>query len=322
MPSRAASLLASGVLMLAAIVGGRAGAEPLDRKQLPADARWFVHVDLDAAPRSQVGKTIRSLWLSTGEPRQWLQEFRDATGADVFSDLHGVTVFNTSFDRNQAVALIRGDVDQARVLALAAGLPDHRTAAHGAYELHLWTDPKRGGTSAGAFYDKNTVVIGSDSDAVCTELDLLDGKGKSLVSNQSPLAQPAPGGAFVEIGARGLSTAHDLPFESPIVKQSEDLVISLGERDGRTFLHGRLIMSSADVAEQIRALLDGMRALVTLKAHENPTLLKLLSAARVTADDRSVRVDWDAANEDVTRGIRRQFEKPGGPPATEPDERQ
>jgi hypothetical protein len=288
---------------------------------LPADVRWFVHVDLDAARQSEVGKTVRSLWLSKAVPEHWLEEFRDATGADAVSDFHGVTVFNNSFEPNQGVGIIRGAVDQARVLALVSGLPDHRTERHGSYELHLWTDTQTERTSAGAFHDKNTVVLGSDPDAVRAELDLLDGKGKALVGEHSPFAEPAPAGAFVELGARGLSSARDLPFESPIVKQCQDLSISLGEKDGRTFLHGRLVINSAEVAGQVRALLDGMRAFAMLKARENATTMKLLSAVQVTADDRAVRVDWDAANEDVARGVRQQLQKPG-PPATRPDERE
>lgn len=321
MPSRVTSFVPYLLLVVAVAICGRLSAEPLDRKQLPADVRWFVHVDLDAARQSEVGKTVRSLWLSKAVPQRWLEEFRDATGSDAVNDFHGVTVFNSSFEPDQGIAIIRGEVDQARVLALVSGLPDHRTEMHGSYELHLWTDPRTDRTSAGAFHDKKTVVLGSDADAVRAELDLIDGKGKGLAGERSPLAEPAPAGTFIELAARGLSSAPDLPFESPIVKQCQDLSISLGEKEGRTFLHGRLVINSAEVAGQVRALLDGMRAFAMLKARENPTTIRLLSAVQVTADDRAVRVEWEAANEDVARGIRQQLQKPG-PPATQPDERE
>lgn len=317
MPSRVTSFVPYLISIISLALCVRLSAEPLDRKHLPADVRWLVHVDLDAARQSQVGKTVRSLWLTKAVPQQWLEEFRDATGADAVSDFHDVTVFNSSFEPNQGLAIIRGEVDQARVLALVSGLPDHRTERHGSYELHLWTDTRTDRTSAGAFHDKQTVVLGSDPDAVRAELDLLDGKRNALAGEHSPFAEPAPGGAFVEVAARGLSSAHDLPFESPIVKQCQDLRISLGEKEGRTFLQGRLVINSAEVAGQVRALLDGMRAFAMLKARDNSTMMKLLSAVQVTADDRAVRVDWEAANEDVARGIRQQLQKPG-PPATQP----
>lgn len=295
------------------------GAAPLDRKQLPADVAWFVHVDLDAARESDVVKNLRGLWLKQPAAKQWLASFRDATGSDALADFHGITVFNTSFAPNQGVAIIRGDLDRDRILATTAKLPDHRTTAHGPHELHLWTDPKTGGTSAGAFFGKDTALIGSNERAVSDELDLLDGKGKSLADRHSPLSEAAPAGTVLELGAGGLATARDLPFESAVLRQAENLTASLGEKDERVFFRGRLLLQSAGTAVQVRNLLEGMRAMGLLRVGDDCPLGKLLAALQITAEDRSVRIQWDVAGREVLAAVLEAAQKNAAPPATQSD---
>lgn len=307
--------------MLVAILCGRLWAGPLDAGQLPADVRFFVHFDLDAARQSQVFKSVRSQWLSEGQAKAWLDHFGDATGSDALSDFHGITVFGTTLDPDRVVGIIRGNMDPARVAVLLGGQPDHRIVARGRYQLHLWTDTRRDRTSAAAFFDAHTLLFGMDPDALRAELDLLDGKSKTLAEEKSELSEAPPAGTFFQLAARGLGAAHELHIQSPVAKELDGLFVWAGEKDGRSFVHGRLVINkSAEVTGQVRALLDGMRAFAVLRSQDMPAVRKLLSAIRVDDDGQSVLLDLHAAAGDVVDGIRELFEAMG-PPATQPSDR-
>jgi hypothetical protein len=117
----------------------------------------------------------------------------------------------------------------------------------------------------------------------------------------------------VAASASGLSEAKDLSIHSPVLRQCDELLIEAGERDGRAFVHARLLTKSPDVAQQVRSLVDGLKALVQLQSAQDPGVARALAPMKVAAEGHAVRIDWEAPAAEVVKAVREQAAKSGHP---------
>ncbi|MDB5332381.1 MAG: hypothetical protein JWP03_3532 [Phycisphaerales bacterium] len=286
-------------------------ATALDPKQLPAEACWYIHVDVDAANASSVSKSIRDAWLARPEGREAIAKVREVIGIDPIRDVHGITVYGTSYAPDAGVVIVRGKVDRAKLLALIKNAPDYRVETAGEREIYLWTEARQGNehdadhparTSAGAFFGDDMVVIGPGQKPVSAALDVLESKSPGL-GKDSPLAIPAAEGSVIQAAAAGLADAKKLPLNSPVLRQCDYGTLAVGELNGNVFLHGRIVTKSADVASQIRALAEGAKAMAALQSNENFDAGRLLAPLKVAADDKTVKLDWSFPAKEVVKWV-------------------
>ncbi|MDB5299543.1 MAG: hypothetical protein JWO87_1206 [Phycisphaerales bacterium] len=286
-------------------------ATALDPRQLPGEACWFIHVDVDAANASTVGKSVRDAWLSRPEGHEAIEKAHEVIGIDPVRDVHGITVYGTSYAPDAGVVIVRGKVDRGKLLALIKNMPGYRVEAAGGREIYLWTEGGRHNehdvdhpakTSAGAFFGDDMVVIGPGPKPVAAALDVLENKSPGLAKD-SPLAIPAAEGSVIQAAAAGLANAKNLPLNSPVLRQCDYGTLAVGEMNGEVFLHGKIVAKSADVASQIRALIEGAKAMAALQSNENFDAGRLLAPLKVAADDKTVTLDWTFAAAEFVKWI-------------------
>ncbi|HZL36605.1 MAG TPA: hypothetical protein VFC78_14895 [Tepidisphaeraceae bacterium] len=282
-------------------------AEPLDRRDLPAQAKWFVHVDLEAANNSVLGHAMRVMWLTRPEARDAIARAQQAFGIDPTRDIRGFTVYGTHFAPDSGILIIHGKVNRGRLLALLEKLPDYRTQSTGARTLYYWRDKSRdpakpGHASVGAFFGEDTVIVCQDPVPLLAALDVLDGKSAALPAN-SPLAGASIPGAVLEAGATGLADARDLPIRSPILRQCESGTLSIGEQEGEAFVRGQVLTGSEQTASQVRALIEGARAMAQLQASQSADAALLLSPLKVSSEGNTVKIEWHLPASQIIRMI-------------------
>ncbi|HWE94721.1 MAG TPA: hypothetical protein VG269_12220 [Tepidisphaeraceae bacterium] len=296
-------------------------ATALDPKQLPAEACWYIHVDVDAANAASVGKSVRDAWLARPEGRDAVAKAREVMGIDPFRDVHGITVYGTSYAPDAGVVIVRGKVDRTKLLALIKNAPDYRVESAGDREIYLWTDTGQSGgqkadrpakTSAGAFFGEDIVVIGPGQKPVSAALDVLESKSPALAKD-SPLAIRAAEGSVIQAAAAGLADAKKLPLNSPVLRQCDYGTLAVGELNGDVFLHGKIVTKSADVASQIRALAEGAKAMAALQSNENFDAGRLLAPLKVAADDKTVKFDWNFPAKEVMKWVEAEEAKRTAP---------
>ena len=247
------------VLGLAAI--GRA--EPIELKQVAADAKWVMHVDVDALWASPVvQKAYRKGLEMHPDAEKKMDMVCGMVGMDPRKDLHGVTVYGKDTNKEHGVMIVHANVNQTLLLAMVAKAPDHKATSYGSYELHSWTHKgwkKESHTVTGVFYKPNIMVFAGCDEAVKAALDVLDGKSAGITGKESPLAgRTLPGSIFV---AR--ASAIDPKTRCPVLKQAESFRVALGENKGESFYRARLVMKSTEAVDQVKAITEGFRALVT-----------------------------------------------------------
>ena len=297
-------------------LGSQASAEPLDHKQVSAEAKWMVHVDFDALRAAKTAQRIGDAWLRRDSSKRHLEEIRKATGMGPTRDVHSISFYGSRFQRLDGVVIVRAEVDRPRLLDLAGKWPDYRTSPHGSRELHSWTrakGTKHEHTVTGCFHGPAVMVFGRDTAEVKAALDVLDGKSAGLAEDSPLLGADVPAGAVLHAAASELAAA-DVPFKSPILTRSEVFSLAVGEYHGRVFARATLVAQSPEVAAQVRQILDGFLAMAKLQHRANEDAMKILEAVRATTHQKTVSVAWEGSAEAVLELIEKAWSKKASKP--------
>ncbi|MEI8375081.1 MAG: hypothetical protein WCJ35_19845 [Planctomycetota bacterium] len=282
-------------LALLAAVGQAA---PFDSKNVAADAKWVVHVDVDAVHDSLVvKKAFETCPLLKNDSGKHFDKIIEKFGVDPRKDLHGMTLYGRDTDKTHGVAIVFAKVNQKLLLEKAAHATDHKVAKHGEIDIHSWTQkcgPKTH-TAAGAFYKPDVLVFAASVEGVAAAIDVLDGKSPGITDLKSPL------GGHVYSGSILLARAIAIRPETrcPVLKQAESFRVALGEHDGQSFYRAKLVMKSREAASQVKAINDGFQAMVSLKFSGDADVMKLIDGLQATVKGSTVRIRWDASADDV-----------------------
>jgi len=229
-------------------------------------------------------------------------------GMDPRKDLHGVTAYGKDTNKEHGVLVVHADVNQALLLALVVKAPDHKATTYGAYELHSWTHKcwkQESRTVVGAFYKPNIMVFAGCGEAVKAALDVLDGKSAGITGKESPLAgRTLPGSILV-----GRASAIDPNTRCPVLKQAESFRIALGENKGESFYRARLAMKSTEAVDQVKAITEGFKALVTLQHGSDAQAMKLIGGLKVAGEGTKLSIRWSASANDVWTAIEKAAKK-------------
>ena len=252
---------ASFVCVLVLTMAGLVRAEPLNPKQVPADAKWLAHVDADVMRTSVVvdqgmkerGDAVKALIAKVPD----LSALCEAI--DPAKNVKGITVYGTQF-KPGGVAIVSANLAEAALNSLSEGvqkLPDHATTSHGSHELHTWTHAK-GTPNAHAvtavYVEPNILVFGTSVDEVKNALDVLDGAKPNIVGKSALAAAPASALVFARVA--GLGTLKGLPVDSPIIKQADVIGLTMGEDDDEAYLTGEVVAKDAKTAGQVKEAVD------------------------------------------------------------------
>jgi hypothetical protein len=272
-------------------------AEPLDLKQVAADAKWAAHLDVDALmASSMVQKARQEVLKKHPEAEQHLAMIRNICKFDPTKDIHGITIYGRQIKKDTGVAIVRAKVDQNMLLEKAKLAPEHRVSTYGKYELHSWIHAKgskheRGMT--GTFYKPDVMIFGASADEVMAALDVLDGAKPNFAAKGPSPCSSIPSGAVLVAGVTSLADAN-LPCKSPLVKQVDSLGIAMGENQGQVFFAAKLAVKQAEIAQQMKAVVEGAIALAALTKSDDAEAIKMINAVKVTVAEKTVSVEWQA----------------------------
>jgi len=278
-----------------------AHAEPLDIKQVAADAQWFVHIDVDAIQAGQVPQTLGSLlWKSPASGRA-LKRVTDVAGLKLDEDFHSITVYGRRYAEPAAVLIVHAKVDRQRLTSYLRHRPGYRTSSYGKHELIAWTERKGRKDEhpvTGCFYRPGVIVFGQDSTEVQRALDVLDGTAASLSQDDRLQAAETPPGTMIQAQGVELSDVK-LPFKSPLIRKTTSFRIALGEHRSEVFAIARATTGSAETTKQLRAVVKGLLAVAELHYESDEQITKLLESVKVASDGKRVTVQLRGPVEDA-----------------------
>jgi hypothetical protein len=244
-----------------------AQAAPPNLKLIAADAKWAVHLDIEALLDSTLAEKAIDRWMEEENGEFALKHVKRMFGVDLREDLKSITVYNTGFEEHEAVLLVNAAFDREKLTELAEDLPDHEVEEIGSTEVHTWTDKEHGDrTVAGAFGGDDLLVIASSTKLMKEALAVIEGDEENLEGQSSSLTRELPEGAIFAAAVAGLSTA-DIPDKHKLPEGLDEVALAVGENAENTFVAGRIAAKNEETAANIKDLIEGARALVLL-VHE------------------------------------------------------
>ena len=309
--SRLRSVVFTPIVVVVSSAAVSAG--PFDPSEVPASARWYAHLDLDAARAAPVAPEVYERWLRRGDAHDALQAVRAAIGTDLLEDLTGATLYGHDAEPRSGVLLVRGKLDRERVVAILAGEATHRTATYRAHVLHTWATNEARGADAeltACFARDDLVVLSRREKEVRAALDVIDGRSAALGSAGSlPVAQVP--GAVIQAAARRLEGISDegVLLVSPWLRKTRVFSLSAGEDEGGVFARVRLRTDASRTAELIGEALRGLRALGRLRYEKEAGIARVVEAVSVTTSEDVVLVDWRMDSAELLAVIERQWER-------------
>jgi hypothetical protein len=281
-------------------------------RQISAKARWVAHLDVEGLVASGFGKYLLDRMSEKPEAAEGMQKFVETFNMDPTQDLFSVTLYGTEYAPGAGVAILRGQVDHERLLALLDANEAHETLEYGDHTVHTWLQAPEGkdddGVRHGAFHGEELVVIARAVDMLKHALDVLDGQAGSLAGASDNFLPRFSEGAFLTIAGTDFTVPEDAkPKAAVLLKKIAGVWMELGESRETMFLRAGVTAAGEKDGQQLRDILAGLVALARLGQEHATEMGKelgpwapLLKGTRVSGGGASVELEVSASLRDVT----------------------
>ncbi|MEN6575034.1 MAG: hypothetical protein ABFD90_01735 [Phycisphaerales bacterium] len=296
-------------------------AAPLQKSEIGPAANWVAHIDLEAFRSSGIGKLILAELQSQGVGEK-LQSFETIFSFNPLRDIRDVTVYGNGQDRDNAVAVFEGQFDPQKLLAVVRLNPQYQEIPYKGATVHRWQqEPKPGDQAAGgqadnqmmygSICDGNRVVIGSGLEAVKQAVDTMKGQATGTSAGLLNQIPQGHGAVFAVIAAAGVGDMVGQNPQAALLQQTDSLSLAIGESADKVFGELSLQAQSAEVAQNMTKLLEGIVAMAQLSGNERPRMAELAKGLNVSCADKTTQVRFEAATQSMFQFLKEQWEQQG-----------
>ena len=203
-----------------AVLGSPAAAEGLKAKQVPANAQWIAHVDIDGFKTSKLGKFTLGRLKDVAAPI-------DAVAAmlqfDPRKDLSDITAYGNHSKADQpenAAVLLNGRFKPDHLMTLLKAGEGLKVEKAGKHQLLEWTKDKE--TEYGSIVNEKLLVLGTNRKMVAQAL-------KTVVDSNGGDARPGDELVWtISLANQGDAVAKNTVITDPIDPRLVDVVPSDG----------------------------------------------------------------------------------------------
>lgn len=273
------------------LVSLAAFAGPFDRGLVTPGSGWVIHVDVEAAIGSDLGKHILA------NPRQFDIEDMDdlkAFGIDPTKDLKGVTLFGTGGEKEDGVLVIDATAAVDKLWEHLKTEPHAKAMNVDGVEILSWDDNgerRYGVVKPGKGEQRRLVYMAEDWAPLAAAIK---GAGKST----TPDGVPGPGSGsvlYVEASVIPESIKEEGDEEAAAMfKALRSAWLDMGEKDKNVYATLNANFADAKTAGDMKQVLDGLMAFGRLAVGQNPEaaeLSKALNAFKVETKDTGLTIN-------------------------------
>jgi hypothetical protein len=293
-----------GVLLAATLLCTGAQAASLGSNDLPSGVNWYAHVNMELIHGTDAGRQLMKKTVDEA-----LEDIQDELGVDISSELEGITVFGGKLPVNQGAVLLHGAISSETQSVILDRLNEEQTGVFTTESSGMlyYTIPEGDGSMTYtdedghveevtwgnrenlyfSFGSRQTMITHSmetmqsflDSGGLLSSLDSVDPHAMVVLQADRALMQ---GGAntTLEIGDT---------FDSSVFQNIESVAVVVSEENGGLNINAELLANSAEVAMNVRNIVEG---LVALKALEDSgdDMGAILRNVRFESDGEKLRV--------------------------------
>ena len=278
-------------------------AVPLDKKEVAAEAKWLLHLDLDAFHTSQFGTLV--LDEVKAEHQDQIDAFKELFGVDLTQDITSLTAYGVDADEDNTVALFHGTFDRQKLTTLLKLNPNYSSMEYDNHTIHFWKEKESDDLQAGAFAANGVITICHTEEAIKTAIDVLSGKNKSLDADpDDPLYNltQQTGSPIIIAATDSLSELTDDDNQAAVLKNSKMLAVLAAEDDGQLTLSIELVTENAEAATQIEQILRGVIAFASLETNDKSDmgpLKALLQNLSLSRTDNQLNLNFSYPSADL-----------------------
>lgn len=301
----ARGVLFAGAIGAAAALTGAAAAGPLRPEWVSPDATWVVHIDAEAAMRTELGQCL--LDLGGGELRTEIGTLRDEIGIDPFTDVFSVTAFAAGEDDSTVGIIVEATTVVDDLLQRANEFGEqYRSFTEGDKTIHTWQDDDKtvyAYVKNSAAPDRRLVLVSMDLLRLRSGMLRLEARGMGA-EVPAPLENARPSaGSFLFVSASEMPGIEesDAPPLTLLMQNAKRALLDVGEAAGRFTARASLDTGNAQAAQDAVAMFQGFVAMGRMAASSEPdiqSMLPLLNGLNVSAADGTllVRFEYDSAS--------------------------
>jgi hypothetical protein len=273
----------------------------LDPRDISADARWVAHLDADRFRETTLGRHIQAK-MTTDRANEKIEAFKAIFQFDPRSDVQSLTMYGISKEKKDGVLLLHGRFNTDQLVTLVKANEHYSSSAHGTQTIHSWIDKKRAGKRTyGCVARSNQIVIGDNEALVKQAVDVLLWDADNMAGSTAlPGLADATESTFF-IGAADMKGMPDMGPRAAMLSQSEALSVSFAEVGGTLNCLFRMVATDAAAATSMHSIAQGLIGLTALNANQEPDLVKLAQALKLTIDGNQLLIKLDYPVADMIR---------------------
>lgn len=271
----------------------------LESNTVPADAKWVIHLDLDAVRESPVGKELVALIEKNAELPKAANIQIDVK--KVIASISSATAYGTTFSKNPK------EIDGTLILQ---GTDDLRKIAEAVVTQFSISNPEIvteiKGLPFAAYSIKNEVTVAFPSEPIILmsrsqpqllkSYDLFRGKGPADARGPSSLKGliPKTRPLLVFAASEVPNTDGLFPENQPqarILKMAKSASIAIGQNDKLTTATIQFVATDDDLSDKLHKIVQGLVAMLSLAQTDDQQLNTFLQSAKTERNGRTVVVN-------------------------------
>jgi hypothetical protein len=280
--------------LLAIATAVSAAARPLNESKIASDAKWVLHLDMDAFRASTLGShVIKKIIQPKIDEGGSIKKLNLSIN---LNNISSITAYGPAFEKNgQGVLMIETSADVKKDLDTIAGMAALSGAGKGVelvesdpYPLYsfnggIFIAPKVG----------NVALVAKSKEQIARARDVLLGKSESM--SKAGMLKLYPGhhkNVFFYAAANGFSGELPTSPQAQMLREANGGRIMLSEDGDKLALS--LVLRSKDEAgaTKIQQVLQGIVALMTLSQEQrDQDMVDLARAAKIGAEGKNVTVE-------------------------------
>jgi len=284
----------------------------LDNNSVPADAKWVIHLDLDAVRESPVGKELVALIEKNAELPKTANIQIDVK--KVIASISSATAYGTTFSKNPK------EIDGTLVLQ---GTDDLRKIAEAVVTQFSISNPEIvtevKGLPFPAYSIKNEVTVAFPTEPIILlsrsqqqllkGYDLFRGKGPAAARGTSSLKGliPKTRPLLVFAASEVPNTDGLFPENQPqarILKMAKSAAIAIGQNEKLTTATIQLVAADDDLSDKLHKIVQGLVAMLSLAQSEDQQLNTFLQSVKTERNGRNIVVSLSYPTDGLLQMIR------------------
>lgn len=276
-------------------------AAPVQTTQIPTEAKWAFHLDVDQLQKSPLGETLAQKFLDP-QLGAFSDQIKKQFGIDLnWRKIHSITAFGDELQKkpeDHAVVMISSDLPLRESMASVLSAIDLQASGDAAKAKDVPIKKIESGAADlysiqneafGSITTNNVLILGKSREAVTHAITQVHATAAAKTTAKTTTAAPNESIVWLNLSEH-FYDGLELPPQAQILKKTEGASLSLGSAAENLVAKLALKAKSLEIVEQLQQALQGVVAMASLGLAENPTVSELLKTVKIEKEDRTVNL--------------------------------